>query len=299
MLIIIEGADKTGKTTLAKEISSCLGFKYHHFGVPGPDPASDYAKFLINMKEPTVCDRFFYGEMVYGPLLRGKSVIKPLERMVIERLCRMRNALLIHANTPLALVSERLRVMGDDMITQEQNEKAYEAFNSVLSDSSLPVLSFSSVYDNSAERFIINKLDVMAYNMLNKAIEAAKVITGVGTVDRPTVVLVGEKLNINQTWMCVPFDRGPSSEFLNECIIRAGINESELYIVNADTLTKAEVDFLYLNSAVKFVALGSKASIKLSEYEVQHVAIPHPQYWKRFHYTRKNEYIKMLVVAAS
>ena len=61
MIIVVEGADKTGKTTLAKDLADHLGWEYKHFGPPGPDPALDYVTFLRDLKTPVVCDRFFLG----------------------------------------------------------------------------------------------------------------------------------------------------------------------------------------------------------------------------------------------
>ncbi len=144
MLIIIEGADKTGKTTLAKEITERYGYRYHHFGPPGPNPAEEYAEFLINLKEPVVCDRFFYGEMVYGPLLRGKSLMTTRQINMIEQMCLAHNAYLIHAEPKLDIINNRMHELGDDMITVEQNEKAYGMFNTVISKAILPKLKYDS-----------------------------------------------------------------------------------------------------------------------------------------------------------
>lgn len=293
MLIIIEGADKTGKTTLAQEISKRLGYKYVHFGVPGPSPADEYAKFLIDLKEPTVCDRFFYGEMIYGPLLRGRSLIKPLQRTVIERLCRSKSAVLIHAKTPLAIVSERLRLMGDDIITQEKNEAAYEAFESLLATSSLPKLDFIGLRDGSHIKFIENQL-----SLFNIVIKAPSFLTGIGTIDKPRVILVGDQLNKKVTWLNLPFDSGSSSTFLDDCLRKSKIKESDIYIVNSDTLIKEEIVWFYNNLEVKVIALGNKAAERLEMFAANFKVIAHPKRWKRFFSSKPEEYVTLLEKAA-
>jgi hypothetical protein len=75
--IILEGSDCSGKTTLAKELEKC-GYKIIHNGPPkeNEDPLTVYEDQLdAAVKVPTVFDRLHIGEMIYGPILRGKSRI--------------------------------------------------------------------------------------------------------------------------------------------------------------------------------------------------------------------------------
>lgn len=287
MLIIVEGADKTGKTTLCNEISRKFGYTYHHFGAPGPDPAKEYAEFLINLDKPAVCDRFYYGELVYGPLLRGKSLITKLQQTVLERLCRFQGAWLIHADPPLEIISARLKQLGDPLISKKQNTAAYYAFRDILRNSSLPKFNYNS-HEYSAEEFVmINR------SMLNVYAKPDNTLTGIGTIEKPEIILVGDSLNKNVTWMGLPFDAGSCSEYLDYCLRSSGIREEEIYIVNSITVTLGELNYLDAAEA-KVVALGAKASIKLNSLNIPHVAIPHPQYWKRFHSREQHTYIKML-----
>lgn len=292
MLIIIEGADKTGKTTLARRIEKELGYEYVHFGPPGKDPAKEYAEFLINLKTPVVCDRFYYGELVYGPLLRQGSVITSLQQTTIERLLRLRGAILVHARTPLDIVRHRLRIMGDDMITAKQNEEAYRRFESVLWYSTLPKYKFEGVDENSCIDFI-NLIRVKIRLQLDSARKSINIATGVGTAYGPEAVLVGDTLNKNTTWLGLPFDGGPCSMYLNDCIKQSFVEDSDIYFVNSDTLTQDEAT--YLNYPwTKFVALGAKASKRLTRLGIEHKSIPHPQYWRRFHSKEQERYISML-----
>ena len=75
--IILEGSDCAGKTTLARELVKC-GYTYIHNGPPEPD--EDLAESLLLQLNkaaagPIVIDRFHIGEIVYGPMLRGKSAL--------------------------------------------------------------------------------------------------------------------------------------------------------------------------------------------------------------------------------
>ena len=292
MLIIIEGPDKSGKTTLAKEIASYFKYDYAHFGPPGKDPSREYAEFLINLKRPTVCDRFYYGELVYGPLLRGKSVITPLEKATIERLARLRGAILIKATTDLSVIEKRYDAMGDDMITRDQNSAAYYAFKHVLADAKLPTITYAGT-PVSLERVLFSMIGMFDMHKYSATI-AKSVCSGVGTILGPKIVLVGESLNKNKTWVGVPFDGGSSAEMLNECIKESTIMEKHVYMVNANTLTLDEAEFLNSTGCTKFVALGKVAANVLRNFGIRHAEMPHPQYFKRFKIGSKSDYVQYL-----
>lgn len=294
MLIIIEGPDKAGKTTLAKQIEERLGYRYVHFGAPGKDPAQDYADFLLNLKEPTVCDRFLYGEKVYGPMLRGKSLITPLQFTVLERLCRLKGAFLIKASTPIEIVQQRLIKDGDDMITAEQNIQASKMFDKVLGEANVISCSYTALSMADVGRSVDQLITPSELSISNAKI-ASRICTGIGTTTGQKVVFVGETLNKKVTWLGKPFDNGSSSEYLDDCIKLAGVDEKKVYVVNADTLTIDEVYFLHTTGCTHFIALGEIAEVKLRKCGVEtYGKLPHPQYWKRFQSQRKFDYADML-----
>ncbi|MBQ9267297.1 MAG: AAA family ATPase [Clostridia bacterium] len=71
-MIILEGIDGSGKTTLALELKK-HGFKMHHFGYDDSSKSIEQ-KYLDVLKQNTdrmVMDRCFISELVYGPVLRG------------------------------------------------------------------------------------------------------------------------------------------------------------------------------------------------------------------------------------
>jgi thymidylate kinase len=74
MLIVIEGPDKTGKTTLAKAIAEQLGYEYKHFSAPKGSPADEYIDFLLSLKRPTVCDRFISASSSTGLCFEARLV---------------------------------------------------------------------------------------------------------------------------------------------------------------------------------------------------------------------------------
>jgi hypothetical protein len=287
MLIVIEGADKTGKTTLAKAISKQLGFEYVHFSAPKGPPADEYLDFLLNLKKPTVCDRFHLGELVYGPLLRGKAGLSPLELVVIERVMRLKQAVVVHAVTDTQLANRRLVVSKEhEVVDTEQNLKAARLFRQVVPNTNAgPTLQ----YDGSSLESLQKTVDELKMIAAQSAV--AEGYTGIGTVTGRKLVFVGEAVNQNVTWRGLPFDRGSASQFLLDVFQAAGVPEKAVYICNANTLTRREADWL---NCSRFIALGTEADKKLTKLGVRHWTLHHPQYVKRFLLKQKAAYVSQL-----
>lgn len=123
-MIILEGSDNTGKTTLQQAI-----LKRYPSLVPGykqerpPEDRQEYMdrlwSFLGKDQDHTlrqVFDRFYFSELVYGPLLRGKVIFTEAENEMLVRLIRRHEPLVIYCyRTPdqiLASFHERKQLEG-------------------------------------------------------------------------------------------------------------------------------------------------------------------------------------------
>lgn len=286
MLIVIEGPDKTGKTTLAKAIAEQLGYEYKHFSAPKGSPADEYIDFLLKLKRPTVCDRFHLGELVYGPMFRGKAGITPLELVTIERVMRLKQTILIHAVTNMKLANQRLvHSTEHEAVDTRQNIAAAQGFARVF-----PLTNAGPVirYDGSSLDSINKIVDDL--RKIRQSLGTPAKYSGVGTITGSKVVFVGEQVNKNVTWRNLPFDKGASSQFLFDIFQAAGVPEKAVYVCNADKLTYQEVTNLLHGGRVTFVTLGKKAARKLNSFGVLHYELPHPQFVKRFHYNQKESY---------
>lgn len=297
MLIIIEGPDKSGKTTLAKKIEEQFNYKYAHFSAPGNDPASEYASFFTSISIPTVCDRSYFGERVYGPLLRGASKISDLQYAVIERICRLKGAIFIYASTPLQICQDRLNDnLTNEKISLENNQKAWVRFKTLIHSCNIkPILFYDATKQISLDRLLL-QLEQLLPSFKSHAILARDCCSGIGTIYGRKIVFVGDRLNINTTWLGLPFDSGPSSNYLYKRFKEARVPEDMAYLCNAINLTEREVAFLNLEKTT-WIGLGAYADQKLSNLGVKHQSIPHPQYWHRFRAHESEAYVKFLKTA--
>lgn len=135
MLILIEGMDNTGKTTLAHNIIASLPhFIYHH----NEKPASREDAFanIVSLIERAsnkdiVCDRCcVIGEEVYGTVLRGKSLFKPYETNILMKMLSTVTIMNILCKPPIQAVIES---MGERAQMEGVAENAYKLYDTYVS----------------------------------------------------------------------------------------------------------------------------------------------------------------------
>lgn len=126
----------------------------------------------------------------------------------------------------------------------------------------------------------MNRLELRTFNYLNPS--------------SGKILIVGEKPNPNKDWKPerVPFcSNGHCSGWLNKKLDDCNIDENKLQWLNAFDdygVETSREELLKRLPAIKVIALGNVASKWLDKNDVEHVKIPHPQYWKRF--KSKEEY---------
>lgn len=90
MIIIVEGCDRTGKTTLARYLQHKISAHYIHWDRPQhSDPIREYLQPIYNTLDRgashVVCDRHYLGELVWPRLFGRESLFdRELELLAIE-----------------------------------------------------------------------------------------------------------------------------------------------------------------------------------------------------------------------
>ena len=73
-VVVLEGCDGTGKTTLATALAVRHGYTVMHFGrTPGKVDLAARYRSVLSRPGRIVLDRSFISELVYGPLRHGRS----------------------------------------------------------------------------------------------------------------------------------------------------------------------------------------------------------------------------------
>lgn len=289
-LIILEGADGTGKTTLARALNYDYGYDIVHCGPPKTDnPMAEYLDLALTHQH-AVFDRFHLGERVYGQIYRGNDRLGSTRMRMLERYLLSQNAVAVFCEPPKQTAYEnwvKRAKKGEEMITFEQStkwEEIYEGFQLVRDLTALPNVRYDYTVDTPKMlwRFILDNS-----GPLNKG-------PGIGWYTPGSVLIVGEQCNDPvDAAHALPFvstTMSGCSWWLAQQLERAGISERKMYWINARDQHGqwTSTDFLDSFEPRLTIALGRVAQqwCDAAGLHESSIHIPHPQFWKRFRFNQ-------------
>jgi thymidylate kinase len=108
-IVVIDGCDGTGKTTLAGQLADHHGYQVVHSPMT-PDDVDLAGRYRSILGQPgrVVLDRCFVSELVYGPLHRGRSRLTAGEAAVLAKAVADAGGVFIHLTGEPAAVCARL-----------------------------------------------------------------------------------------------------------------------------------------------------------------------------------------------
>lgn len=120
MIIILEGTEATGKSTLAKLLSSQTGYPIIHMDKPKTeeDRVRMFTDYLdrVALLNDVIFDRCWYSEMVYGAVMRDGSCISLKQMYDLEAALLHKSAIIIHCTDATSLLWDRCKVRGEDHV---------------------------------------------------------------------------------------------------------------------------------------------------------------------------------------
>lgn len=318
MIIVLEGCDGAGKTTLAHNLAdiareSGIEAEIWHRGVPKRHPLEEYEWDLeqgypldpfARAKKLIICDRWHMGQIVYGSIYRpgddkglGYGGI-----WHVDALLRAYGAVQLILSPPVPVMEERVRRNGDDYV-QVEHLRSIDASYRVLAEQFIDsvILLEEPVNVHRADGLL-----QLARARTTQTAPLARFTTYVGPT-QPDILLLGHQRNMNKSTgpratrkvhraSFVPYD-GTSGRFLCDTIVSSPVlAEQSIGIANA-----AEEDVSALIEALHFpavVTMGTHAWNLLVQQGITAGGVQHPQYVRRFRKDRQEEYAKAIVAAA-
>lgn len=310
MLIILEGPDGGGKTTLANRIAQYIT-NAGHSGVidvrnAGPThlhPLDAYELPLVSYRpqhggEPhIICDRWHLGEAVYPTVLGRETRWNIAIERHIYLFLKSRGAHVVGVLPPLAELDRRFTERGhDDLVSTGMLAELHKRY------SELHTLAFDQVIDSDG---FDAPVDVVS-RALAKARGAqalAPFTTYVGP-RRPLILIFGEKRMMSDRQRVrhrelrgmpafCPYNSTSGHYLLTYLEVRG----ADIGLANACDVDDPIALWRTLGYP-SVVALGRAASRRLIELNISHGAVPHPQYIRRFHHGHGHEYVHALLNAA-
>lgn len=166
--IIIDGIDKTGKSTLARHLSKKLNMPIKKFSAPDKNPLMEYAEFIINKKRPHIIDRCYLSELAYGPVKRGKSYINKTEQFMLEAAIRERGCFCIYAVDLKSKITERFDKDKETFLKKSEIPAILEAFDLALKRSILDWTHYA-IGDSMDQLVLKYLIDIHCYEVISGA----------------------------------------------------------------------------------------------------------------------------------
>lgn len=121
-IIILEGPECAGKTTLAKRLSEQTGYPIVHRSKPETDEERNNMLQMyydaINEKRDVIFDRCWYSEMVYGKVMRDKTYIDKVDMDALElAMAKNGGGIIIHCTDDILRLWHRCNDRGEDYVT--------------------------------------------------------------------------------------------------------------------------------------------------------------------------------------
>lgn len=153
-ILIVEGSDCSGKTTLINQLSKLLNFqvtKGSSFELSQCTNEQLFEKFSEMTKlNETIFDRFIYSNLCYAPLYKDFAIITDEQRQEIESKIQDR-AIVIYLEAELETLTQRLQLRGDDYVTVDRLSSIKEKYEEVMSETGLTTLRFNTTYQSTDE----------------------------------------------------------------------------------------------------------------------------------------------------
>lgn len=294
MIIILEGPDCAGKTTLAKQLQTRLRWSDDnativHFGPPSSqyrnsknpqwaEYSASIGAWLDRQTEDTlILDRFMYGELIYGPVLRRSTNLTRSHVRMLERILLSMEAVLVYCRPPIDVVELvwRERVETELIKDIDLLQRVCLDYDDLMMWSGLPQVSYDFTRDITVET--LRQIELMKPPK-NRG-------PGYGHFKPGVTLMIGEQNNLDTCFRDCPFVApGESSLWLAQNLEKISVDESQLYWINALDHNGNETDRSFIDKLKpgRIITLGEAARIWCSKREIPNIPVQHPAYWKRF-----------------
>lgn len=311
MLIIVEGPECSGKSTLIAMIEAVIkhaepnsNVTVLHRGRPSEHPLDEYVMPLLNYRpgldQHIICDRWHVGEMVYPGVYNRATAMSVDVTAYIELFLRSRGAFLVHCTGSVAHLRDcaEARNWPDEQI--ELIETTVLEFEQMTYMSMLPSMTVDAT--NPAATHVmgnVREIIALATDEDWNVEQLNPFVTYVGN-EAPDLLLFGDRRGPSN-WPLAQYGNQPafmpygssSGRYLMETLTSRR-PMPRVGLANACDVDDPMALYQALNQPL-VVALGRKARQRLDDCNVPHDSTYHPQYWRRFHHDNRRDYLDKIL----
>jgi thymidylate kinase len=142
MIIVFEGVDGVGKSSIAKKLSEKLGFpviKGSSFEQAKCTRDELFNKFydMLFDYDDLILDRYIHSNVVYAPLYEDFAMISKGELRFLESQLELYDAIVIYLKADPEIIKQRLQKRGDEYISADKIEEISQRYDEIFGETNL------------------------------------------------------------------------------------------------------------------------------------------------------------------
>jgi thymidylate kinase len=190
-MIILEGIDAAGKTTIANALAARLRTNVIHSSKPKLDMGwVEYHSRSLNMPA-VILDRYHIGEAIWPIIFEdGRKPMLRWQQHMVERILLQRGAILVQVIDSFDIINERLKQRQEDEISRQYYNQVIDLFRDACEHSLLDY-----IYVHNGMRDIHETLDLICSLYARTQYQRAHIarFRGTGSVKPGGIMVVGER----------------------------------------------------------------------------------------------------------
>jgi thymidylate kinase len=136
-VIIVEGPDCAGKTSICNFLAQLTGFNYVHLTDKDPAVLDTYVKCLD--KHNVILDRFYFSEFIYANVVRcGKSTFSADDFITLKEKLATMNVLTIYVTNKVEVLEQRALTRGESFVSNNQLKTVKELYDIMFDSPNTP-----------------------------------------------------------------------------------------------------------------------------------------------------------------
>lgn len=303
MLIILEGVDRTGKSTLATALAEFIGGEVWHRGKPSAHPLVEYEGALrgydpLDYTRHVVIDRWHVGERVWPSVFNRATRYDLPMFLHTDMFLRSRGALVVYCYRPDSDALAREYREHGEPLEPATLTRALSLYDAALGQTHAATLRWSfEVSSSPSLEFIVSS----AKHRQDQVKRLHRITSEWVGSPYPEALLVGDELGPGYDPVAdaaVPFVpyATTSGHYLLSAAPRLACHG---LVTNAHSASGSDhLEPLYSKlGQPPVVALGKRASRTLMKLGIPHCETYHPQYWRRFRHHEPHVYAELVTNA--
>lgn len=286
-MILIEGADGGGKSTLVKWLRDNT---YNGVVKPYYPKVNQLSYYLHSASHYSgyFLERYYLSEIVYPRIKKDRVAMEDWKQFLIEAALMPYAPVILYLRPDKETIIENYRIRGDHYINEDEIDRLIKEYDWAIERSHIPHIKYN--YKENKVEDILIKITNLYSDRCDKTEDMRYFLSSGNSIDKEGLMFIGEDpsdKSIGEGYIRAFISDKGSSAFLHQILYEAGIYDKEMpYFTNwgkgldndEDKKRILEYEIEQLNPR-KIICFGKDIQEKVGQGEY----VEHPAYVKRFY----------------